>query len=224
LENSYYEGYVIRGVNVLQESNEILTDAYQFAGTFNQGDMVVEDGFRLPLDMTNAKFKSVNLDNFQYVDTGNLMLDDVAFKRFREVQFSVYNTSKEVVPFYSNFYVDGVNKLNPLSYTIVHITDTNDPDYGKIFIEENINYSGSFPENIEIPEDLDITENTEIQGESNLDFWELDLAAFPDLNTVTVRLELSGKGRRAGLVLLNTSLKRYELSNLAFVYRNMNAR
>ena len=56
------------------------------------------------------------------------------------------------------------------------------------------------------------------------DYFALDFAKFPDLNIATVRFELKGRGRRGAVQMLNTSLKPYELSDMTWVYRTMNAR
>ena len=56
------------------------------------------------------------------------------------------------------------------------------------------------------------------------DHWALDLSKFPDLSVATVRFQLQGRGRRGALQLLNTSLQRYELADMHWVYRVMSAR
>ena len=56
------------------------------------------------------------------------------------------------------------------------------------------------------------------------EYFRVDLSKFPDLNVITVRLGLQGRGRRGSIQLLNTSLEKYELSDMVWVYRIMNAR
>ena len=94
-----------------------------------------------------------------------------------------------------------------------HITDMEDPEYGSIYVTP-----------IE-------TENLYLYGETDLasdvseeDQWALDLSKFPELANITVRFQLQGRGRRGSLQLLNTSLQRYQLSTLNWVYRTMSAR
>ena len=59
---------------------------------------------------------------------------------------------------------------------------------------------------------------------TEFNYWSVDLSEFPELSVTTVRFNLQGRGRRGQLQLLNTSLERYELSNLNWVYRSMSAR
>lgn len=149
-------------------------------------------------------------NNFQYIDTGNISLDDTFTKRFREVQFNLLNLEPETIKFYSDFKLDGLEQVQATKYELQHITDTSDPDYGVIFVTpvEHTN--------------LDL-QGTTVFSDSELG-WTIDLSKFPDLSVATVRLTLQGRGRRGSLQLLNTSLKRYELADMHWVYRLMSAR
>ena len=153
-------------------------------------------------------------NNYPYIDTGNVDLNVAFTKRFREVQFNLKNMETTTIRFYTDFILDGQERIHATKYNIQHITDLNDPDYGLIYVipVESTN--------------LDLIGMTTLANESTLedDFWSIDLSKFPDLNTTTVRFELQGRGRRGAIELLNTSLKRYELSELNWVYRSMNAR
>jgi hypothetical protein len=42
-------------------------------------------------------------DNFQYLDTGNVSIDDTFTKRFREVQFNLANAENTALDFYVDF-------------------------------------------------------------------------------------------------------------------------
>lgn len=177
-----------RGVHFLQESDTLTTDKFNF-------------------NINNASYESgVMLDNYQYIDTGSLALDDVSYKRFRELQFNIYNAAHDNLQFYNTCYVDGVAQVNPVAKSITHITDINDPDYGNIYISDSIDT------------------NISVYGDSELDEWNLDLSSFPDLTLTTIRVSLKGKGRRISIKLLNTSLKKYNISNFTWIYRVMNAR
>lgn len=151
-------------------------------------------------------------DNFNYIDTGNIALDDANTKRFREVQLNLVNMEHTKISFYADFKVDGQERVQATNYVLQHITDNRDPDYGQIYItpieETNIDLYGT----------------TVLAESDSSDHWELDLSRFPDLNMATVRFNLQGRGRRGSLQLLNTSLKRYELSDINWVYRTMSGR
>lgn len=152
-------------------------------------------------------------NNYPYLDTGNLAIDDTFTRRFREVQFNITNMSDRLLQFYTDFILDGQERVHATSYEVNHITDVNDPEYGKVYVTP-----------VEQP-NLDVAGMTVLaDDEADTDCWVLDSSKFPDLNVTTVRLQLQGRGRRGALQLLNTSLQRYELSDINWVYRNMSAR
>lgn len=162
----------------------------------------------------NIKLGDWNLteyyNNFPYIDTGNVALDDTFTKRFREVQFNIMNLENKSLNFSTDFKVDGVETISATKYEVEHIVDEQDPDFGKLFVTpvETVN--------VEVP-------GTTTFG-TDEDFWTLDMSKFPKLSVATVRLNLQGRGRRGSLQLLNTSLERYELSDVTWVYRTMSAR
>lgn len=152
-------------------------------------------------------------NNYPYIDTGSISVDDTNTKRFREVQFNLMNMEPVTISFYSDFALDGHERVHATQYEMQHITDEQDPDYGKIYVTPiectNMSLVGmtSLADNI--------TES---------DHWSLDLSKFPALSVATVRFQLQGRGRRGSLQLLNTSLQRYELADMHWVYRVMSAR
>lgn len=152
-------------------------------------------------------------NNYPYLDTGVVELDDAFTKRFREVQFGLLNQEKTTIRFYSKFFLDGKEVVHATKYQMQHITDPEAEDYGNVYVTplefENMALYGMST----------LADNVEER-----DYWRLDLSRFPDLANVTVRFELQGRGRRGSLQLLNTSLQRYQLSDLNWVYRIMSAR
>jgi len=153
-------------------------------------------------------------NNYNYIDTGNIALDDTYNKRFRELQINIVNHEKSKIRFYSDTLVDGKMTVTSTEYEVQNITDPEDPDYGLVYV---------------VPTAID---NLTAYGNTTLDceemeltnYWEIDLSAFPDLDMATIRLSLYGKGRRISLQLLCTDLKYYELSRFTWVYRIMNVR
>ena len=152
-------------------------------------------------------------NNFPYLDTGNVALDDTSTKRFREVQFNLLNLNGKAIRFYTDFCVDGQEYMHATNYEVQHITDPDDSDYGKLIVtpveQSNLMLPGS-----SILADI----------ETEINHWTLDSSRFPDLSLATVRYQLQGRGYRGSLQLLNTSLQRYELSEVKWVYRIMSAR
>ena len=164
-------------------------------------------------------------DAYTYIDTGNVTLEDLDNKRFREVQFNLVNGEATSIPFYANFQADGKETINATRYQIQHITDPSDPDYGLIYVipleSSDLNFNVVATEEVNLIDyGASILANSVVES----DHWALDLSKFPDLTMCTVRFELKGKGRRGSLQLLNTSLKRYELADINWVYRTMSAR
>ena len=152
-------------------------------------------------------------NNYNYIDTGNTAIDDTFTKRFREIQFNLLNLEPTQIEFYVDFKLDGQERVAATKYFIEHITNLEDPDYGKIFVTP-METSNMFLDGM-----------TALASDSlESDHWALDLSKFPELDVATVRFNLQGRGRRGAVQILNTSLKRYQLSDINWVYRIMNAR
>ena len=152
-------------------------------------------------------------NNYSYLDTGSIPIEDAITKRFREVQFNIVNLENTKLRFYTDFKLDGIEQVAATNYLVQHITDTADPDYGLIYVTP-IEQSNMAVDGKTTLADVDTEEN----------YWTLDMSKFPDLQMATVRLELRGRGRRGSLQLLSTTLERYELADLTWVYRTMSAR
>ena len=130
------------------------------------------------------------------------------------MQFNLLNKEPSTIKFYSDFKVDGKLRISSTEYNVEQITDKQDPDYGLIYV---------------VPESY---ENLDLYGNTTLDtllsdkpqYWQVDLSKFPTLTVNTVRLQTLGKGRRGCVELLNTSLQKFNLSSMVWVYRIMNVR
>lgn len=156
---------------------------------------------------------SKEFDSYQYIDTGNVAIDDTFLKRFREVQFNLANMQSTSLDFYVNFKVDGQERVDATKYLIEHITDKEDPQYGKIFVTP-IETS-----NMQLPGTTILADNI-IES----DHFALDISRFTGLDVATIRFNLQGKGRRGCIQILSTTLKPYELSDINWAFRMMNAR
>lgn len=156
---------------------------------------------------------SIVADNYQFLDTGHPAIDDRPVKRFRELQIVMHNKHLDTIRFFSEFLIDGHKTIDTTHYDVKHITDPSDPAYGQIYVAPYM------------------VENLELYGDTHLknrlepdDGWQLDLSQFPNLESVTVRFELFGKGKHARYKLTCADLKRYEISSIVWVTRTMNAR
>jgi hypothetical protein len=116
-------------------------------------------------------------------------------------------------------------KYTPQVYT----DDPNDPMFGWIYMEREfadsvIAIGATILEDDDDP-DVPYPEVQTTMGEylaSNR--WVLDYSKLSSAVMATVRVPVSGKGYSPRLKLLSFNEKRYELLNLNWVYRNMNAR
>lgn len=146
------------------------------------------------------------LPNWQLLSTGIMTMNNLLYKRLRELQFTIDNIDQDHLYFYTTVYADGRNVRDTARYVLEHVTNPDDIDYGHVFVNR-----------YDEP-------NIEINSTTMLDSWELDFSKFPDVNFLRVHLELKGKGRFISSEFINRDEKRYELSNTVWVYRIMNGR
>ena len=211
---------------VVELTNDSKTDNITYTDI---QEKLVSYSLKYRKEYDDPRLQTLNLtefyDSYTYLDTGNIAVDDSFTKRFREVQFNILNEEKELLPFYVDFKLDGMERIHATHYEVQHITDEEDPDYGLIYVtpieqaDLKMYVAPVEATNLKV---YGLTATADTVDQSN--FWALDLSQFPELAMITVRFTLQGRGRHASLQLLNTSLKSYELSDLNWVYRIMNAR
>ena len=146
------------------------------------------------------------LPNWQYIDTGIMPMSNTFYKRLRELQFTINNTEQSCINFETSIYADDKNVLDSVKYSMEHITNEQSEDYGHIYINT-----------------YDVA-NLEFAGATTLDDWLLDFSKFPNVSLIRTHLLLTGKGRFISGEFINRDEKRYELSNIIWVYRIMKAR
>lgn len=205
---NFFEFFLINDKEIIDEDPEFMNEYNTLIAVEKTYDSATDC---IPsLDKTDI---SHFYDMYTYIDTGVIAIDAAYTYRYREVQLSLYNMEHTMIPFHVNFLLDGQERISHMQYNVNHITDTLDPDYGKVYI------TPMETDNLKLYGDSTFANNFEEE-----EYWKLDLSRFPNLSTVTVRFELRGRGRRASLQLLNDSCKRYELANFNWVYRKMSAR
>lgn len=210
--------------------NKLTGEYYEFFSWFDSG--IVSVCSQSKGESTSENFSPVEglqlsewYDNFTYVDTGYPAIQDINTKRFRELQFTINSNDKHKLGFCSAFKVDGAEQVSATNYDVMHIKDPQDPDFGSIFVRpretENLHkYQSTLLS--ETDEGSEVYWKTAV--ESLAQAWQIDLSAFPNLDTINISLELRGRGRRGSVQLLNTSLQPYQLSTWTWVYRLMTAR
>ena len=63
-----------------------------------------------------------------------------------------------------------------------------------------------------------------IPGVTKLDSWMLDVSMFPDVTLVKTRVEVSGKGYAGRWKFVGMAEAMYEMLQISWAYRLMNAR
>lgn len=214
----YYRNKKSGALNEFFCKHEATEDGAEIVVTEQSNELVDEN-------VTGTDWQlSEEYNNYNFIDTGNVSLSNTALKRFRELQISIYSKEHSKIDFFTDFRVDGAERISATDYTVENITDKEDPEYGIAYIRpvEAANmykYEDSTLGDLPDYKPYWYTDDDQISH-----MWQLDLSAFPDLDTINMKIELKGKGRRGSIQLLNTSLQRYELSSWMWVYRLMNGR
>ena len=151
--------------------------------------------------------------NYQFLDTGSRDHQSDLKKRYREVQFRINKIDSESLNFYSEFAIDERPHKLLTHYKPVHITDSEDPDYGLLYLEEELTDPSVLP---------NITKLAEYEDEEGC--WELDFSVFPDVSFWKIRVGVSGKGYSPKFKILSKNEYLYELLNVSWVFRLLNAR
>lgn len=159
-----------------------------------------------PADTMDLGHITRKYGNYQYLDTGYRNISPELKKRFREVQFNVNTLTQKQLRFYTSFIVDDAERLGMYDYHVSYCTDTNDPNFGVLYVERNL------------------AEPFETKSTTTLGTWTLDSSVFPDLSVIRVRYRVSGKGYGGSIKLLSLNETPYELLNVSWVYRTMFAR
>lgn len=151
--------------------------------------------------------------NYSFIDTGYRNNDIDHNKRFRELQFKFNNIGNANLKFYMDFILNGETRHSMFNYSVEHVSDKTDPNYGLIYISripyESINIPGSTILGID---------------DSDLNAWELDNSRFPEITLWKARTRISGKGYAPRTRLLCRYEEKYEILGYTWVYRNMYSR
>ena len=153
------------------------------------------------------------IGNRQLIDTGYREHASNFKKRYRELQFTINNSSLNALTFYVSFLIDGALRKSWYGYKLVQDTDPVSPTYGVISVHRVLlpsisNTSGTL-----------ITPSTTV-----LDDWVLDMSAFPDNGYWKCRTTVSGKGYVPRMLINSPNAKIFELLNISWVYRTLYSR
>ena len=161
-----------------------------------------------PADTTDIAELRV-FKNQQLLDTGYRNHLSAWKKRFREIQFVINNTTQSALTFQTAFLMDDDTRKGFYKYQTSFIDDPSDPNYGLLYVERT-------------PYDpIEIGDSTAIIPEEG---WTLDFSRLPDITVMKVRFRVSGKGYNGRLKIVSNNQIPYEILNVNWVYRKMNAR
>lgn len=189
----------------------IVTESAMYTNLYTSGGklrvQIMQSNPKDAEDTSNLNNGEVRLcPNYQLIDTGKRAHDPSHKKRFREIQFNLNNVSKEDLFFRDGFIIDDDPRKDLFVYSVEHITDKQDPNYGMIFVDR-------------VPTDL-----LEISGATKLGSWRLGISQLPEVSIIRTRVAVSGKGFNGRYKLLSVNSAMYELLSISWVYRMMNAR
>lgn len=158
-------------------------------------------------DVTNNAFAEQSvIKNYQLLDTGYREHLSNFKKRYRELQFTLNNTSQVDLNFYTDFYIDGAPCKQTAKYDVVVNDDADSVGYGLLSVERSLVDPECVP------------------GTTLLNQWKLDHSMFSGIPMWKVRFPVSGKGYVPRMVIKCMSQASYELLNLSWVYRALYSR
>lgn len=161
------------------------------------------------------------LANYQLLDTGARNFNSITKRRFRELQFTLKNHTKNALTFLNDIYVDDVLRKTPYKQEPVFDEATNQVIITEVLQNTThiagdpiINAPTYVPDGY-VPVDT---------ADDSLPSWELGYSKLTENASWTIRIPYSGKGLTTRTVIKSLNEKDYEILNLSWVYRVMNAR
>lgn len=153
--------------------------------------------------------------NYQLYDTGYRDQEYNLKKRYRELQFIVYNRSLKTLKFGTGFFIDGATR-NPIYKVEPMIKHLSENAY-------TVDYKGT-EQHVELVLNSTFGNTLEIPGTTALGSWILDQSVFPEQTVYKVRLPVSGKGYAPRALLINKDELAHDILNTSYVYRSLYSR
>lgn len=202
--------YVYETANIMQPITHDATKKSVY-GLFN-GDTYETYRFdhKQSADTMGTVFK-----NYQLYDSGYRDQEYNLKKRYRELQFIIYNRSLKTTTFGTGFFIDGGTRT-PVYKTEPFIKALSDNAY-------NAEYTGT-KQNVELVLNTTFNNALEIPGTTILGSWVLDQSVFPEQTVYKVRFPTSGKGYAPRALLLNKDELAHDILNTSYVYRSLYSR
>lgn len=198
--------------NLIRGDNKVHVQLLQYSNTSTE-DSYIKQSDKKPS-------KPLILNNWQYLDTGNLDQSVDFKKRFREYQFKINHEIRGPLDFYSGFMVDKSVRTYEMQYISESITA--EDSYNGIIVISAEPRSGLQGSPTIIPESEIDTEPD--YSYTKLGSWKLGTSRFPEAKTWKIRIPTSGKGYLPRIILISYNTKPYELLSCSTVYRQLNSR
>lgn len=153
--------------------------------------------------------------NYQLYDSGYRDQEYNIKKRYRELQFIIYNRSLKTIKFGTGFFIDGsthraLYKMEPV---IKALSST----------EYNASYTGT-EQHVELVISHSFDNIAEVPGATVLGAWTIDQSVFPEQTVYKVRFPISGKGYAPRALLINKDELQHDILNTSYVYRSLYSR
>jgi len=162
------------------------------------------------------------IKNYQFLDTGFRDNNVQLKKRYREFQFNINNIDLQKLQFYTGFLIDGEERKEYNRYTVRHIVEPTDPNYGTLILERELLNPVGTPSNTLLADSTLAT--TGLQVYNDFDHWLLDESVFPTIPLWKIRIPVSGKGYAPRVKLISCNEANFELLDIAWVYRTLYSR
>jgi hypothetical protein len=153
--------------------------------------------------------------NYQLYDTGYRDQEYNIKKRYRELQFIIYNRSLKTLKFGTGFFIDG-NARNSMYSLEPFIKALSDNTY-------NTEYTGT-QQHVELVVNQTFENCIEIPGATILGSWTLNQSVFPEQTVYKIRFHTSGKGYAPRALLINKDELAHDILNTSYVYRSLYSR
>ena len=162
------------------------------------------------IDDMGTEFK-----NYQLYDSGYRDQEYNLKKRYRELQFIIYNRSLKNLCFGTGFFIDGETRRNlyrvePFIRTFSDLQYTTD-------------YKGS-NQHVELVINSTFDNVCEVPGATILGAWVIDQSVFPEQTVYKVRFPIAGKGYAPRALLVNKDELQHDILNTSYVYRSLYSR
>lgn len=153
--------------------------------------------------------------NYQLYDSGYRDQEYNLKKRYRELQFIVYNRSLKNLKFGTGFFIDGGTHraLYKMELMIKPLSD----------VAYNTTYTGT-EQHVELVINHTFDNVAEVPGATVLGSWIIDQSVFPEQTIYKVRFPVAGKGYAPRVLLVNKDELQHDILNTSYVYRSLYTR